>query len=93
MPPWVKRKAGGSFESLRLFYSKDRGRGLDRDRKCANLAVMEQATTERPATMNVARETWRRLNLLRQDPREKFDDVIRRLLDERESATEAGRKG
>ena len=51
---------------------------------------MVEATAEKPATLNVSRATWRRLNLLRLDPREKFDDVIRRLLDERESADGKG---
>ena len=54
---------------------------------------MVTTASDKPATLNVSRETWKRLNLLREDPREKFDDVIRRLLDEAERRKEpAGRR-
>ena len=43
--------------------------------------------TEKPATVNIQRDTWRRLNLMRTDPKDTFDDVIRGLLDEHERRT------
>ena len=34
--------------------------------------------------IEVYRETWRRLNLLKEEPGDTFDDVINRLIDARE---------
>lgn len=48
-------------------------------------------TTERAVTtIQVTRETWRQLNALRSDPLETLDQVIRRLLDERDRAEAKG---
>jgi hypothetical protein len=46
---------------------------------------MVDAVDSRPVTVQVSRTTWRRLGLLRFDPGDTFDDVVKRLLDEREA--------
>ncbi len=50
---------------------------------------MTTETAEKLTSTSIDRSVWRRLNELRQDPKEKFNDVIRRLLDEREAAGKA----
>lgn len=47
--------------------------------------MADMMTRERITTVQVSRETWRRLNSLRNDPLETMDQVIQRLL-MRESA-------
>ena len=37
---------------------------------------------EQVTTIQIQRETWRRLNQRKRGPNETFDDVIQRLLDE-----------
>ena len=47
--------------------------------------------TPKYASIKVRPETWARLNAERKVPGESLDAVIRRLLDKRDSAAEAGK--
>ena len=52
---------------------------------------MTTAPAPEATTVRLLRDTWRRLNALKVDPADTLDDVVRKLLDERESAAEAGK--
>lgn len=39
------------------------------------------STDEEKTNVEVYRETWRRLNMLKEHPGDSFDDVINRLID------------